>query len=125
LMVSPQPSVSWPDYGDPALPLIAAIQEVVGDIQQLREQAKQEAVATTAKNLAAELPGAIDRLVVQRDRRLLYATAAVVLLTAFVSFGAGAAIVFFSVGPLKCENRPDGARICYRWENLPSKPPRP
>jgi hypothetical protein len=124
-MVGSPRGVLRPNYGDPALPLIAAIQEVVDDIQQLREQAKQEAVATTARNLAAELPGAIDRLVVQRDRRLLYASVAVVLLTAFVSFGAGAAVAFFSVGPLKCESRPDGARICYRWENLPSKPPRP
>jgi hypothetical protein len=120
-MVDSQRGVPRPNYGDPALPLIAAIQEVVDDIQQLREQARQEAVAATAKNLAAELPGAIDRLVVQRDRRLFYTTVVVVLLTAFVSFGAGAAIIFSSVGSLTCERRPDGARICYRWEHLPSK----
>jgi hypothetical protein len=82
--------------------------------QQMAEIKQQIARAATR-----ELPGAVDRLVLQRYRRLVFAMAAALVVAA----GLGAGVVWWSQPTLRCLDQ-NGGRICYVWTIPPTTPPR-
>jgi hypothetical protein len=119
-----RPSATLPDpppgvvAGDPAEPVIAAIMGFAGKIDALLGQSNDLAARQIAQAAAAELPGSIDRLVLQRYR-LHLGIAALALLVAF-SLGFG--LCWLTMMPtMSCGDQPDGGRACWMWERLPVK----
>lgn len=109
-----------PTIEDPAEPVIKALLSVVDDVGRLLEDAKVQAAGDIARRIAGELPRAIDRLVVQRYRRLV----AVAVFAGLVACGAAGAAGYWladSQAEARCADQADGSRICWRWERLPDK----
>ena len=101
--------------GDPAEPVIAALTALADDVSRLVGEAREEAAKTVARAVAAELPGAVDRLVLYRYRRLLL----VVVLGGVMLLGVGMACGYYlrGAGPIvQCADQKDGSRLCWRWE---------
>lgn len=98
-----------------------ALLSVADDVSRLLTDAREKAGRDTARAVAAELPGAIDRLVLIRWRRLIImmllggaALWALGLVGGYVLRGAGPALQCSAV-------QPNGMRVCWRWEAGPPK----
>jgi hypothetical protein len=111
--------------GDPAAPFLRALADRTEieeqrdrRVEKLLETAERVAGGQIAKMAAAELPRAVERLVLQRYQAMVLAVAAMLLLMLGAGFGAG---WWFGHGPdLQCSDQ-DGGRICYVWQRPPSR----
>jgi hypothetical protein len=114
--------------GDPSAPFLRALADRTEieeqrdrRVERLLDAAERVAGGQIAKIAAAELPGAVERLVLQRYRVMVLTVAAGMIVATGLAFGAG---WWFGRGPdLQCSDQ-DGGRICYVWEHPPAKPAR-
>jgi len=117
-----EPPLPRPAVADPAEPVIQAMLSVVDNVGRLLEDAKAQAGGEIARRIAGELPRAIDRLVIQRYRRLV----AVAVIGAVIACGAAGVAGYWlaqSQAEARCADQPDGSRVCWRWERLPDRMP--
>lgn len=82
-----------PDSRDPGEELKQALLSVVDDVSRLLNDARHEASSEIVRRAAVELPGAIDRLVLVRHRRLVLLEAAML-----VSSGIACGVVGYWFG---------------------------
>lgn len=111
--------------GDPSAPFLRALADRTeieeqrdSRVERLLDAAERVAGGQIAKIAAAELPRAVERLVLQRYRGMVLTVAAGMIVTIGAAFGAG---WWFGRGPdLQCSDQ-DGGRICYVWQRSPAK----
>jgi hypothetical protein len=106
--------------GDPAEPVMASLLEVADKIERLLSDARGQAAVQVARNVATELPGAVDRLVLQRYRRMVVAVVVFGLVACCGSAGVG---YWLRGAPpeLQCADQAGGARVCWTWVRTPVK----
>jgi hypothetical protein len=116
--------------GDPAYPFVRWMQGAVDTharehreherrLAQLLDRSEKMAGGQLGKTAAAELPAAIDRLVLQRYRVLVVRAAAVIV----AAFGLGMGVHWRFTPPapkLTCEEQ-QGGRVCYVWTRPPTE----
>lgn len=107
---------------DPGVVLANTLTALADDLQRTLTEVKQQAVVDLARDIAAELPGAIDRLVLQRYRRLVLLAVLVLALGTACGVAAGYALRGMGEG-LRCADQPDGSRVCLRVDR-PARPAR-
>ncbi|GAC1507304.1 MAG: hypothetical protein NVS1B6_14990 [Steroidobacteraceae bacterium] len=97
-----------------------ALLAVADDVGRLLDDAKRQASGELTAVAVAELPFAIDRLVLQRYRRMWLLVVLVGLVACAVCGGAGYWLA--GRGPaLQCADQPNGGRVCWTWVRPPTK----
>jgi hypothetical protein len=108
------------DPGDPIAPLIKAMLSAVDDNARLVGEVKAAGAEIAGHLAVEELPGAVDRLVMYRYRRLLVWISVVWLCALCVGFGAGW-LARGGAPALTCEAQKGGGVACWYWLTPPGK----
>lgn len=104
-----------PDNTDPGEELRRGLLDAVDKLSRVVDAAVHEASGEIVRRAAGELPGAVDRLVLQRHWWIMVRAGAAVVLSALV--GAGMMWLALTGGNLlTCTDQANG-RVCYYWAN--------
>lgn len=117
----PRPSApsAPPATVDPVLALMRSMQTAAEDMSRVMTEAKTHAGADIAARVAAELPGAIDRMVIGRQRRLVL-TIAFAIVVACAACGAAGWWLRGAPPAVTCGEQSSGV-VCWYWLQPPKR----